>query len=76
MFRLDDVYAGGYCCKSNLVFYLGIIAYYLGYETQSNPNILSNKNRYLPWDVKIAEHGYSADEISNGFNIINFKPDV
>ncbi|KAI6191288.1 Hexosyltransferase [Aphelenchoides bicaudatus] len=60
MFRFDDVYAG-------------IIAYYLGYEAQSNPHILDHKNWYIPWEVKIAEHDYSVEDISNGFALTNFS---
>jgi len=59
LFRFDDVFAG-------------IVAYYLDYEPQSNENFVFSRDSSIPWDVKIVEHRYSADEIAMSFLITNF----
>jgi len=49
-------------------------AYYskhLDYDVQRNTNFVSYKNGTTPWTTKIAEHGYSARQISNAFAITN-----
>jgi len=58
LFRFDDVYAG-------------IIAYYLGYETQMNQNMYFTRDYSSSWDTKVSEHGYSADEILQTFFTVN-----
>jgi len=59
MFKFDDVYEG-------------IIAYHLDYVVQDVPRISVYRNSPISWNRKIAEHGYSAEEIANGFLLTRF----
>ena len=56
-----------------LYSFLGILAYFLGYEVQMNRNFPYIRDDSISWQTKIAEHGYSADELLHTFEAINKK---